>query len=82
MREFKIGKYKVCIVNRYTGGMEINERNPKYDIRYFSEELGGWVRLASLAHSDITALSSSVNLFHVRQTAGWLCGWTGWGLVT
>ena len=47
MREFKIGKYKVCIVNRYTGGMEINERNPKYDIRYFSEELGGWVRLAS-----------------------------------
>lgn len=35
MREFKIGKYKVCIVNRYTGGMEINERNPKYDIRYF-----------------------------------------------
>lgn len=47
MREFKIGKYKVCIVNRYTGGMEINERNPKYDIWYFSEELGGWVRLAS-----------------------------------
>lgn len=46
-REFKVNGIKCEIVNRYTGDMEINDFNQKYDVRYYSQERGGWMRLCS-----------------------------------
>lgn len=46
-REFKVNGIKCEIVNRYTGNMEINSFNQKYDVRYYSQKRGGWMRLCS-----------------------------------
>lgn len=44
-RDFKHNGNKFSIVNRFTGGMEINSFNMKYDIRMFDTALNGWTRV-------------------------------------
>jgi hypothetical protein len=46
-REFKVNGIRCEIVNRYTGDMEINDFNQKYDVRYYSRKYSGWMRLCS-----------------------------------
>ena len=46
-RNFKFKGNRFAIVNRFTGGMEINHFNMKYDIRMFDATLNGWIRIGS-----------------------------------
>lgn len=47
-RNFKKNGVQFNIVNRFTGGgMEINKFNMKYDLIYFNEDAGGWMRVCS-----------------------------------
>lgn len=46
-RDFKHNGNRFSIVNRFTGGMEINSFNMKYDIRMFDADLSGWTRVGS-----------------------------------
>ena len=46
-RDFKFNGNRFSIVNRFTGGMEINSFNMKYDIRMFDTNLNGWIRVGS-----------------------------------
>ena len=47
-RTFKVHGVKFNVVNRFTGGMEINKFNMKYDLMYFNEEMDGWMRVCSV----------------------------------
>lgn len=46
-RNFKVNGVKFNVVNRFTGDFEINKWNMKYDLMYFNEEIGGWMRVCS-----------------------------------
>lgn len=45
-RNFKIDGIKFAIANRYTGHMEINSLNQKYDLMRFYPNYG-WIRVCS-----------------------------------
>lgn len=46
-RDFTHNGNRFSIVNRFTGNMEINDFNMKYDIRMFDTALNGWIRVGS-----------------------------------
>ena len=46
-RDFKHNGNRFSIVNRFTGGMEVDSFNMKYDIRMFDTDLNGWIRVGS-----------------------------------
>lgn len=46
-RDFKHNGNRFSIVNRFTGGMEVDRFNMKYDIRMFDTDLNGWIRVGS-----------------------------------
>lgn len=46
-RTFKFNGVKFNVVNRFTGGMEINKYNMKYNLMYFNEKMCGWMRVCS-----------------------------------
>lgn len=47
-REFRFGKTKYVVVNRFTNGYEIDPYyNPKYDIYRYDCYLHGWIKCGS-----------------------------------
>lgn len=46
-RTFKIHNTKFSIVNRYTGNMEVNSRNPKYNLMMFDTFYKAWKCICS-----------------------------------